>query len=121
MLITKLWNDDIQLLKFALLPWEHLNLGEGLCSLCFKAAQVYDRGRTTNWDQLKTYFGLWDFEDELNWESESSQSAIAEELAEDEGGLWICYVPGRMFSLVTAFMISSLFWFQYLYKYNGTF
>ena len=45
-------------------------------------------GRTTNWDQLKTYFGLWDFEDELNWESDSSQSdAIAEELAEDEGGL----------------------------------
>ena len=54
------------------------------------AQVVYDRGRTTNWDQLKTYFGLCDSEDELNWESDSDSSqsdASAEALVEDEAGL----------------------------------
>ena len=82
MLITKLWVNDIQFsLKFALEPWEDLDIGEGFCSACFEAAQeAYDSARTTNWDQLKTYFGLCDLEDMLDWEesrdsdSDSSQS-----------------------------------------------
>ena len=96
MLITKIWNNDIQFsLKYAVQPWEQLNFGEDLCTSCSKAAKVaYNKGRTTNWEQLKTYFGLCDLGDELDYLSESgsnsSQSdsdASAEELVEDEAGL----------------------------------
>ena len=92
MLITKLWSNDIQFsLKFALQPWEDLNLG-GLCSSCFKAAHVaYCRARTTNWDQLKTYFGLRNLEYGLDWDtsnnSDSSESEASTELVDDDAGL----------------------------------
>jgi hypothetical protein len=92
MLITKLWNNDILFsLKYAVYPWEDISLSEELCSSCSKIAKVvYGRAQTSNWDQLKTYFGLCDLEDGLDWEtsSDSSQSeAVAEELVEDDAGL----------------------------------
>jgi len=89
MLITQLWNNDIQFsLKFALHSWELVNLGEGLCSSCSRAAQVaYQRARTTNWDQLKTYFGLCDLEDELDWEASSSDFDSSQSEADAEEGL----------------------------------
>jgi hypothetical protein len=95
MLITKLWNNDIQFsLKFALHPWEDLTfkLGEGLCLSCSQAAKVaYGNARIANWGQLKTYFGLCDLEYEPDSEpsysdSDSSQSdSGAEELVEEAG------------------------------------
>jgi hypothetical protein len=79
-LITNLWNNDIQFsLKFAMLSWDS-TFGEGLCVHCSKAAKVaYTRARITNWGQLKTYFGLEDLEHEPDLEpsysdSDSSQS-----------------------------------------------
>ena len=92
LLITKLWNNNIQYsLQFALDPWEDLNLGEELCSSCSQAAKVvYQDARYLNWNLLKEYFGLSDLEDELDTDlsysdssSDSSQSdASAEELVE---------------------------------------
>ena len=61
---------------FALRPWKDLNLGEGLCPPCLKAAQVaYCKARTINWHQLETYFGLCDLEDReaLSSDFDSSQ------------------------------------------------
>jgi len=96
MLITKLWNNDIQFsLKYAVQPWERLNFSEDLCSSCSKAAKVtYNKGRSTNWGQLETYFGLCGLGDGLQcqWESGSDSTvsdsdANAEELVEDEAVL----------------------------------
>lgn len=88
MLIIRLWINDIQYsLKFALYPWEELNLGEELCIPCSQAAKVaYSSARITNWDKLKIYFGVCDLEGEPDSEpscsdSDSSQSdSGAEEL-----------------------------------------
>jgi hypothetical protein len=78
MLINKLWNNDIQFsLKFAVYPWEDLNLDEGLCIFCSQAAKVaYRNARIINWGQLKTYFGLGlgDLEHEPDSEPELSYS-----------------------------------------------
>ena len=93
LLITKLWNDDIQFsLKFAMYQWEDLTLlSQELCSSCSKVAKLaHDRARRTNWDQLKTYFGICDLEDELDESSSSdsdSSEAVTEELVEYDAGL----------------------------------
>lgn len=51
---------------------------------------AYHKARYTNWDKLKTYFGLCDLEDMLDWEASSdsdiSQSG-AEESFEDQAEL----------------------------------
>lgn len=94
MLITKLWNNDIQFsLKFAMHSWDP-TFGEGLCFSCSQAAKAaYSRARITNWDRLKTYFGLGELEDEPDSESSYSDSddsqsdASAEELVDVEVGL----------------------------------
>ena len=93
LLITKLWNDDIQFsLKFAMYQWEDLTLlSQELCSSCSKVAKLaHDRARRTNWDQLKTYFGICDLKDELDESSSSdsdSSEAVTEELVEYDAGL----------------------------------
>ncbi|KAF8802141.1 hypothetical protein BYT27DRAFT_7113037 [Phlegmacium glaucopus] len=76
MLITKIWNNNVQFsLKFAMQKWEHLSLGEGLCSTCLRSAKVaYGKARVANWEQLKTYFGLCDLEDKPESDSDSSAS-----------------------------------------------
>jgi hypothetical protein len=84
LLITKLWNNDIQFsLKFAMFPWKLLHLDEGFCLSCSKAAQVaYKNAQITNWDQLKTYFGLCELEHESEAsysDCESSHSDVGEE------------------------------------------
>jgi hypothetical protein len=89
-LISKLWNNDIQFsLKFAMLPWEILTLDEELCSSCSKAAKVaYWKARITNWDQLKTYFGICDLEDQSQAsysDSDCSDSAKSDVVA--DGGI----------------------------------
>ena len=94
-LLTKIWNRDIKSsLKYAVQPWRSFTLSHGLCLSCSQAAKTaYDKARNTNWDRLKSYFGLGDLEDGLDWETSSSDSdssqseAVAEELIDDESGL----------------------------------
>jgi hypothetical protein len=86
MVITQLWKNDMQFsLKFALHPLDP-TLVEGLCNFCSHAAKVaYSRNQSTNWNQLKTYFGLCDLEG-CDWEASSGLSeseADAEELVDD--------------------------------------
>jgi len=91
MLITELWDNDIQFsISFALHPWEDLGLGDGLCLSCRGAAKVaYCKARITNWDQLKTYFGLCDLEHEPEApsDSDSDSSDSAADAVEEEAGL----------------------------------
>ena len=94
LLVAKLWNSDIQFsLEFALCRWEELDLSisQELCSSCSKVAKLaHDRARRTNWDQLKTYFGICDLKDELDESSSSdsdSSEAVTEELVEYDAGL----------------------------------
>lgn len=89
MLITKLWNNDIQYsLKFALYPWENIMpmLSEGLCSSCLEAAlAAYLKARIVNWDQLSQYFLRLGKRAKLPSNNSSQSDANAE--AEDEAGL----------------------------------